>query len=66
MYADELDPEYFKKLRLLLTRLYQDVTRQLAAEIKPPPQPRTKDLESAHHLPLAVAPKVIHVRGKGN
>ena len=66
MYADELDPEYFKKLRLLLTELYQDVTRQLAAEIKPPPQPPAQ--RPGKRTPPAAgsrSKKVIHVRGKG-
>ena len=66
MYADELEPEYFKKLRLLLTELYQDVTRQLAAEIKPPPQPPAP--RPGKRTPPAAgsrSKKVIHVRGKG-
>ena len=66
MYADELEPEYFNKLRLLLTELYQDVTRQLAAEIKPPPQPPAQ--RAGKRIPPAAgsrSKKVIHVRGKG-
>ena len=66
MYADELEPEYFKKLHLLLTELYQDVTRQLAAEIKPPPVPPVQRPGKRISPAAGSRPKkVIHVRDKG-
>ena len=66
MYADELEPEYFNKLRLLLTDLYQDVTNQLAAELKPPARPLTKRPRKRIPSGAGSRPKkVISVRGKG-
>ena len=66
MYADELEPEYFNKLRLLLTDLYQDVTRQLASEIRPTPQPTVKRPRKRTPSGAGSRPKkVINVRGKG-
>ncbi|MGA9705749.1 hypothetical protein [Pseudomonas sp.] len=40
--ADELFPDYFNRLLGLVESLYQDAARQLAAEIKPEPQPRRR------------------------
>ena len=66
IYADELEPEYFNKLRLLLTDLYQDVTRQLASEIRPTPQPTVKRPRKRTPSGAGSRPKkVINVRGKG-
>lgn len=64
--AEELEMNYFNKLRQLLTQLYQDATTQLAAEIKPPAKPRKKPrkrVPSATGRPLR---KVIKARGKGS
>lgn len=66
VYSDELDPEYFNKLLALLTDLYQDATRQLAAEIKPPEQAVPK--KPRKRMPATAGgreKKVISVRGKG-
>lgn len=63
--ADELEMVYFNKLHDLLVDLYQDATRQLAAEIKPPPKPpksRRKPAPAATGKPQR---KVINVRSKG-
>ena len=63
--ADELEMGYFNKLHELLVTLYQDATKQLAAEIKPPPKlPRSqrKPTPSAAGKPQR---KVINVRSKG-
>ena len=63
--ADDLEFDYFNKLRHMLEGLYQDATTQLAAEIKPALKPRKKP----RRRPLSVmgrpSKKIINVRGKG-
>ena len=63
--ADELEFDYFNKLRQMLEGLHQDATMQLAAEIKPPLKPRKKPRRRP--LPAMGRPskKIINVRGKG-
>ena len=63
--AEELDLEYFNKLRQLLESLYQDVTMQLAAEIKPPPKPGRSARKRRPSAPGKAQRKMINVRGKG-
>ena len=66
VYADELNPEYFDKLRALLISLYQDATRQLASEIKPGAATTSK--RPRKPPPSASGGrtrKMISVRGKG-
>lgn len=66
VYSDELNPEYFNQLCALLTDLYQDATRQLAAEISPAAQPPAKKPRKRTPSTAGGRPKkVISVRGKG-
>lgn len=62
--AEDLVPEYFNKLVRLLTELYQDARKLLAAEIKPEPKERKKPRSrpSSGGTPQK---KVISVKGKG-
>ena len=63
--AQELELEYFNKLRQLLEELYQDVTMQLAAEIKPPSKPGKSPRKRRPSATGKAQRKVINVRGKG-
>lgn len=63
--ASELDAEYFNPLRQLLEELYQDVTGQLAAEIKPAPKPDKGPRKRKPSATGKAQRKVISVRGKG-
>lgn len=66
VYSDELNLEYFNQLSALVTDLYQDATRQLAAEIRPPAQPPAKKPRKRTPSTAGVRPrKMISVRGKG-
>lgn len=66
IHSDELDIEYFSKLRQLITELYQEATEQLAAEIKPPPKPRKKIRRRQPSATSRTQRKVINARGKGS
>lgn len=63
---DELDIDYFNKLRQLLTDLYKEATGQLAAEIKPPAKPRKKTRKRTPSVTGKPQRKVINARGKGS
>ncbi|MCF6760594.1 dermonecrotic toxin domain-containing protein [Pseudomonas fragi] len=66
VYSDELNLEYFNQLCALVTDLYQDATRQLAAEIRPPAQPPAKKPRKRTPSTAGARPKkMISVRGKG-
>ena len=66
LYADELQPEYFNQLHTLLTDLYQEATKQLATEIRPPAKPSGKSPRKRMPSAAGMRPKkMISVRGKG-
>ncbi|SEN16616.1 hypothetical protein SAMN04487857_1119 [Pseudomonas sp. ok272] len=63
--ADELHTDYFGRLLTLIEALYQDVTTQLASEIKPLAQPR---VHPPRRSPVAVGrpqKRVIRTERKG-
>ena len=62
--TEELEINYFNKLRKLLEELYQDATKQLAAEIKPVAAPRKRP-RSRTLSAGSPEKKVINVKGKG-
>ena len=62
--AEELETHFFNKLRALLEALFQDATKQLAAEIKPASTPRKRP-HSRHSSAGKSNKKVISVKGKG-
>lgn len=63
--AEELEMAYVDKLRHLLDTLYQEVTKLLAAEIKPPVKPRKGPRRRTPSAAGATRRKVIKTRGKG-
>jgi len=63
--ADELEIDYFNKLRQLLEELYLSVVKQLAAEIKPPQTPRKRPRKRTPSAAGKPQKKVINTRGKG-
>lgn len=63
--ADELEFDYFNKLRHMLEGLHQDATMQLAAEIKPALKPRKKTRRRPLSAMGKPSKKIINVRGKG-
>ena len=65
LHAADLELDYFNKLRQQLEELYQDVTVQLAAEIKPPAKPGKRARRRRPSSASKTQKKVIHVRGKG-
>ena len=63
--ADELDSVFFNKIITMLDGLYQDVTKKMAAEIKPGIKRAELPL-TPHRAPTADAPKrIIKTRNSG-
>ncbi|WP_157832175.1 dermonecrotic toxin domain-containing protein [Pseudomonas sp. S09G 359] len=60
--ADELLPTDFNRLLVLVESLYQDAARQLAAEVKPDPQPRRRQPKRPMVVSGKPAKKVIKTR----
>lgn len=65
IHESELELDYFNTLRQLLEDFYQDVTLQLAAEIKPPAKPSRSARIRRPSARAKAQKKVISVRGKG-
>ncbi len=60
--ADELVPTDFNRMLTLVESLYQDAARQLAAEIKPDPQPRRRQPKRPMVVSGRPVKKVIKTR----
>ena len=63
--TDDLQIDYFNKLRQLLGELYQDVVTQLAAEIKPSLKPRKRSRKRTPSAAGKPQKKMINTRSKG-
>lgn len=65
VHADAIETEAFNRLRKLLDELYQDVTQQLAGEIKPPAKKRKRPPKRPMVSVGGSQKKVIKTRRQG-
>ncbi|WP_434575975.1 hypothetical protein J3P88_13985 [Pseudomonas sp. Z3-6] len=65
LYADDIDEFHFDRLLKVLDSLYQDASRQLAAAVKPEPNPRKRPPQHTGTATGRLRKKVINTRKNG-